>query len=137
MKILVVDDDKVLLEAIAYTLASDGYEVKTADDGFQALDIIQKQEQLDLIISDIMMPNMTGMGLLSLLKKFYFDSVPVILMSTLDKKEIILSAMKLGAYDFILKPFNIEELALRVKKVLNKDTSEEPSGNESASSKSD
>jgi DNA-binding response OmpR family regulator len=134
MKVLVVDDDKVLLEAIAYTLTNDGYEVKTADDGFQALDIIQKQEQLDLIISDIMMPNMTGLGLLSLLKKFYFDTVPVILMSTLDKKEIILSAMKLGAYDFILKPFNIEELALRVKKILNKDKAEENTGEEANSS---
>ena len=130
MKILVVDDDKVLLEAIAYTLTNDGYEVKTADDGFQALDIIQKQEQLDLIISDIMMPNMTGLGLLSLLKKFYFDTVPVILMSTLDKKEIILSAMKLGAYDFILKPFNIEELALRVKRILEKNATGENSAEE-------
>src|SRR5438874_1249721 len=104
MRILVADDDKVLLEAIAFTLQNDGYEVITADDGFQALDIIQKQEPLDLIISDIMMPNMTGLGLLSLLKKFYFDTVPVMLMSTLDKKEVILSSMKLGAHDFIVKP---------------------------------
>jgi DNA-binding response OmpR family regulator len=117
MRILVVDDDKMLLEAISYTLENDGHEVITADDGFQALDIIQKQEPLDLIVSDIMMPNMTGLGLLSLLKKFYFDTVPVILMSTLDKKEVILSAMKLGAHDFVLKPFNIEELSLRVQKL--------------------
>lgn len=117
LRILVVDDDRMLIEAIAFTLESDGYEVITADDGFQALDIIQKQEPLDLIISDIMMPNMTGLGLLSLLKKFYFDTVPVILMSTLDKKEVILSAMKLGAHDFILKPFNLEELSLRVQRL--------------------
>lgn len=117
MRILVVDDDKMLLDAIAFTFEADGYEVLTADDGFQALDIIQKQEPLDLIISDIMMPNMTGLGLLSLLKKFYFEPVPVILMSTLDKKEVILSAMKLGAHDFILKPFEIEELSLRVERL--------------------
>lgn len=121
MKVLIADDDKVLLEAVAFTLQNDGFDVITADDGFQALDIIQKQEPLDLIISDIMMPNMTGLGLLSLLKKFYFDSVPVILMSTLDKKEVILSAMKLGAQDFILKPFNLEELSLRVKRLLEQE----------------
>jgi len=132
LRILVVDDDRMLLEAIAYTLESDGFEVITADDGFQALDIIQKQEPLDLIISDIMMPNMTGLGLLSLLKKFYFDTVPVILMSTLDKKEVILSAMKLGAHDFILKPFNLEELSLRVKRLSQHgETKEEESINPS------
>jgi DNA-binding response OmpR family regulator len=117
MRILIADDDKVLVEAIAFTLQNDGFEVITADDGFEALDVIQKQEPLDLIISDIMMPNMTGLGLLSLLKKFYFDTVPVILMSTLDKKEVILSAMKLGAHDFILKPFTMEELSLRVQRL--------------------
>ncbi len=123
MKILVVDDDPILLEAISFNLKEDGYDVITADDGFKALDIIQKQEHLDLIISDIMMPNMSGLGLLSLLKKFYFDKVPVILISSLDKGDVVLSAMKLGAHDFIVKPFNIEELSLRVKKLATKNES--------------
>ncbi len=123
MKILVVDDDPILLEAINFNLTADGHEVITADDGFKALDIIQRQEHLDLIISDIMMPNMSGLGLLSLLKKFYFDKVPVILVSSLDKGDVVLSAMKLGAHDFIVKPFNIEELSLRVKKLASKNES--------------
>jgi DNA-binding response OmpR family regulator len=117
MKILVVDDDAILLEAISFNLKEDGYDVITANDGFKALDIIQRQEHLDLIISDIMMPNMSGLSLLSLLKKFYFDKVPVILISSLDKGDVVLSAMKLGAHDFIVKPFNIDELSLRVKKL--------------------
>ena len=123
MKILVVDDDSILLEAISFNLREDGYDVITANDGFKALDIIQRQEHLDLIISDIMMPNMSGLSLLSLLKKFYFDKVPVILISSLDKGDVVLSAMKLGAHDFIVKPFNIDELSLRVKKLAVKNES--------------
>lgn len=123
MKILVVDDDSILLEAISFNLTEDGYDVITANDGFKALDIIQRQEHLDLIISDIMMPNMSGLSLLSLLKKFYFDKVPVILISSLDKGDVVLSAMKLGAHDFIVKPFNISELSLRVKKLAVKNES--------------
>ena len=69
------------------------------------------------------MPNMSGLSLLSLLKKFYFDKVPVILISSLDKGDVVLSAMKLGAHDFIVKPFNIDELSLRVKKLAVKNES--------------
>ena len=120
MKILVVDDDLVLLEAIAFNLRGEGHNVITADSGTKALDIIQKQEDVDLIISDIMMPNMSGLGLLALLKQFYLDKVPVILISTLDRREVILSAMKMGAHDFIIKPINFDELSIRVKKLAKK-----------------
>ena len=118
MKILVVDDDKMMLEAIAHGLQTEGYEVVTATDGVKALEIIEEKE-LNLIISDIMMPNMSGLGLLSIMKQFYFNRIPVILISTLDKGEIILSAIGMGAEDFIVKPLNFTELSLRVKKVLN------------------
>lgn len=115
MKILVVDDDVMILEAIAHNLRSEGFEVMTADDGMKALDIIEKQE-LDLIISDIMMPNLSGLSLLSLLKQFYYNKIPVILISALDQSPVILSSLGLGANDFIVKPINFEELLLRVKK---------------------
>ena len=118
MKILVVDDDKMMLETIAHSLKADGYEIITAADGVKALEIIEEKE-LNLIISDIMMPNMSGLGLLSIMKQFYYNRIPVILISSLDKGEIILSALGMGAEDFIVKPLNFTELSLRVKKVLN------------------
>lgn len=118
MKILVVDDDKMMLEAIAHSLKADGYEIITAADGVKALEIIEEKE-LNLIISDIMMPNMSGLGLLSIMKQFYYNRIPVILISSLDKGEIILSALGMGAEDFIVKPLNYTELSIRVKKVLN------------------
>jgi DNA-binding response OmpR family regulator len=117
MHILVVDDDKVMRDAVSYTLRADGFSVITAADGIEALDILQNKE-VSLIISDVLMPNLSGLGLLSVLKRFYFERIPVILISALDKGEVILSAMGLGAADFIIKPVSLEELKLRIKKVL-------------------
>jgi two-component system OmpR family response regulator len=115
MKILVVDDDKLILEAISHVLKVEGYEVLIAESGYQALDIIDKMK-IDLIISDVMMPNISGLGLLSLLKQFYFNKIPVIIMSTLDKADIILHSIGLGAVDFLSKPINFKEFITLVKK---------------------
>ena len=119
MKILIVEDDAVSMEAMRLTLKSDGYEVVTADDGAKALELIEKQSP-DLIITDVMMPNISGLGLLSLLKQFYFNKIPVILVSSLDKAKVILSGLGLGAEDFMVKPIDLKELSMRVKKYLQK-----------------
>lgn len=119
MKILVVDDDKMILEAIAHHLGSEGYEVITATNGLQALEMAQNKK-LDLIISDIMMPDLSGLSLLSMLKQFYFNKIPVIIISSLDKSDIILSSLGLGADDFMAKPINFRELSIRVKKYMKK-----------------
>lgn len=115
MKILIVDDDKLQLKAISHSLKDSGYETVTAENGFEALDVINK-EKIDLVISDVMMPNISGLGLLSLLKQFYFNKIPVIIISSLDKADIILHSIGLGAVDFVSKPINFIELLGRVKK---------------------
>src|SRR5438105_1049621 len=117
MKILVVDDDKMVLEAITHHLTLEGYQVITAENGLQALELAQN-EDLDLIISDIMMPDLSGLSLLSMLKQFYFNKIPVIIISALDKSDVILSSLGLGADDFMAKPINFRELSLRVKKYI-------------------
>lgn len=117
MEILLIDDDKIVRDALSFSLRSEGYEVTTATDGIEALDILRKKK-IGLIISDILMPNLSGLGLLSILKRFYFTKAPVILMSALDKGEVVLSAMSLGASDFIFKPVSMEELLIRIRKVL-------------------
>lgn len=119
MKILIVDDDKLMLKAIAHNLNAEGYETSTAEDGFQALDIIQK-DRIDLIITDIMMPNVSGLALLNLLKQFYYNNIPVILISTLDKGDIILRSLGLGATDFITKPIDFKKLSFLIEKHVNK-----------------
>ncbi len=109
MKILVVEDDKLMLKAIVHNLNNKGYETLTAEDGFRALDMIQKEE-IDLIISDIMMPNISGLALLNLLKQFYYNNIPVILVSALDKGDIITRSLGLGATDFVTKPIDFDRL---------------------------
>ena len=115
MKILIVDDDKLILESISYKLKEDGYEVVVAEDGFEALNIIDKIK-IDLVISDVMMPNISGLGLLNLLKQFYFNKIPVIIISSLDKADMVLSSIGLGAVDFIRKPIDFKKLLRLVKK---------------------
>jgi DNA-binding response OmpR family regulator len=116
MKILIVDDDKLMLEALSHYLVNEGYETSISEDGFHALDIIQKQK-IDLVITDIMMPNISGLSLLNLLKQFYFNNIPVILISSLDQGDLILRSLGLGATDFLTKPIDFKKLSLLVKKL--------------------
>ena len=115
MKILVVDDDKMMLEAISHSLKAEGHEVEKAEDGYVALDMINR-EKVDLVITDVMMPNISGLGLLSLLKQFYFNKIPVILISSLNKADVIVRSLGMGAVDFVTKPINFKELGMKVRK---------------------
>ena len=117
MKVLIVDDEELTLMAIANKLSKEGYLTITASDALEALTII-KEEKPDLIILDIMMPNISGLELLNLIRYEFLKSIPAIFISALDQQEIIVSAKGLGANDFIIKPFKMEELLLRVKKLL-------------------
>ncbi len=117
MKILVVDDDPLTLEAIAHCLRPEGIEVTTAGNGFDAISLAQSNN-FDLIISDILMPDMSGLSLLCLLKQFYFNRIPVIIISSLDKADVILSTLGLGADDFICKPIDYDQLSNRIKKYI-------------------
>jgi len=116
MKILIVDDDKLTLEAVSHYLKNQGYETVITENGFLALDIIQKQK-IDLVITDIMMPDISGLSLLNLLKQFYFNNIPVILISSLDQGDLILRSLGLGATDFLTKPLDYIKLLLLVKKL--------------------
>jgi DNA-binding response OmpR family regulator len=118
MKVLVVDDDPLMLEAISHCLRKSDVEIVTAKNGFEAI-TIARDGGLDLIISDIMMPEMSGLSLLCLLKQFYFNQIPVIIISSLDKADIILSSLGLGADDFITKPIDFKRLSSRVRSYIN------------------
>lgn len=118
-KILIVEDDKTLLDAISFKLQSEGYQIEKAEGGWEALNMLERNK-IDLIISDIMMPNISGLSLLSVIKEFNFYKVPVIIISSLDKADIAITAMGLGAYDFIVKPINFDLLCTRINYLLNK-----------------
>ena len=119
MRILVVDDDKMVVEAIAHSLRTEGYEVVTACDGMEALRIFEN-ENIDLIITDILMPQLSGLNLISFFREFHSIKIPIIIVSSLGKSNIIYPSLRMGANDFITKPIDFEELALSVKKHLNR-----------------
>lgn len=116
-RILVVDDDEIILTSLQHSLSTQGYDVVTARNGYDALGIA-KNQCLDLIISDIMLPDLSGLNLLSMLKRFYLFKIPIIIISSLAQKDAAMPSIGLGADDFFSKPIDYSRLSERVKSCL-------------------
>ena len=114
--ILIVDDEKNYLVVLEALLGAEGYEIVTARDVRMALSIIREAD-LDLVVTDMKMPGMSGMELLERCKKINSE-IPVIMMTAFGTIEMAVEAMKKRAYDYIQKPFENEQLKLTVKKAL-------------------
>jgi len=115
-RILVVDDELSLLEVIKAALAKEGYEVLTTAKPEEALRII-RDDRLDALITDLKMEPIDGLQLLQRAKELDKDMV-VIMITAFGSVETAVEAMKIGAYDYIIKPFQIEELRMTVKRAL-------------------
>jgi CheY-like chemotaxis protein len=113
MKILVVDDEEMTVLALAKKLKEKNHEVLTSNDGVEALKLIA-DKKVDLIISDIMMPCISGFTLLTMLKHFYFSNIPLILMSSYGEKRFADKSQNLGAHTFITKPIDYEDLFKKI-----------------------
>ncbi len=118
MKIMVVDDDEIMLNALYLCLTRAGYQTVTVTDGIKALEIFNAGKNFDLIISDIMMPGLSGFTLLDTIRNMAKDSVPVILISSLDKAKTISSRLDLKADDIIVKPIDFDKLLLKISSLL-------------------
>jgi len=114
--VLIVDDEKNYLVVLEALLGPEGYEIMTVDNAQAALGLIQETD-LDLVITDMKMPGMSGMELLEAAKKIR-PEMPVIMMTAYGTIEMAVEAMKKQAYDYITKPFQNEELKLTVRKAL-------------------
>jgi len=115
-RILIADDQDMMRDSLAATLAREGYEVMAATDGPVAVSKLS-QQRFDLLISDLKMPKMTGIELLAEAKKLRPD-MPVVLMTAFATVQTAVEAMKLGAYDYIQKPFDGEEIKHLVERTL-------------------
>lgn len=117
-RILVVDDEKVIREILSDFLTMEGYVVRTVEDGAEALKELQKRSY-NLVISDLKMPNMGG---LELIEKVTEQQIPVltVIMTGFGTVETAIEAMKKGAYDYILKPFKVEEVVHIVQRGLDR-----------------
>lgn len=117
-KILVVEDEKSMREILQIFFENEGFNVVTASDGLEALSIVE-EDIFDVIITDIRMPELDGMELLKKIKEIS-PSTMVIVVTAFGTKESAIEAMKNGAYDYINKPFNMDELRIIVKRALEK-----------------
>ena len=117
-RILVVDDEKVIREILADFLSMEGFWVRTAEDGSAAL-VELSRNHYDLVLSDLKMPNMGGIELLEAIRK-HTPNVVTIIMTGFGTVETAIDAMKRGAYDYILKPFKVEEVVHTIRRGLEK-----------------
>lgn len=116
MKILICEDEEIMLTALEFRLKKQGFEVIRAEDGQVAIDKIRVEDP-DLIIADIMMPHVSGLELITFVRQDLRKETPIIVISALELDEVVLEASKLGANDFISKPFKPIELILRIKRI--------------------
>ena len=117
MKILVVDDEALLVKGIRFNLQNEGYEVITGSDGLEAVRLVKEQSP-DLVVLDVMMPNMDGLAACSKIREF--SDVPIILLTARAEDMDKLIGFDHGADDYLTKPFNILELKARIRAMLRR-----------------
>ncbi|MDO8671138.1 MAG: response regulator, partial [Dehalococcoidia bacterium] len=116
-KILVVDDERTLVETIKYNLQREGHEVYAAYDGFQAIEVA-RQEKPDAIVLDIMLPKMDGLEVCRTLRRDMI--VPILMLTAKDDEIDKVVGLELGADDYMTKPFSMRELLARLKAMLRR-----------------
>ena len=117
MKILVVDDENLLVKGIKFNLENDGYEVVTGSDGMQAVEKASNQD-IDLIVLDLMMPHLDGLEACRKIREF--SDVPIIMLTAKADDMDKLMGFENGADDYLTKPFNILELKARIRALLRR-----------------
>lgn len=118
-KILIAEDDVLMIKILEFILKKEGYQVTSCKDGLSAIDKIPVLIP-DLIITDIMLPFRSGLEIINFTKETY-ENIPIIVVSALGEEEgTVVEAFNLGADDFVSKPFNPNELLLRVKRLFVK-----------------
>ena len=117
MKILVVDDEVLLVKGIKFNLESEGYQVSVAYDGAKAVELA-RATRFDLIILDLMMPNVDGLEACMQIREF--STVPIIMLTARSEDTDKIMGFEYGADDYITKPFNILELKARIRALLRR-----------------
>ena len=116
-RILIVDDEPRYLRLLEANLRTEGYEVATAQDGVQALDVFSGQP-IDLVLLDVMMPRLDGFGVCQRLREF--SNVPIVILTARGEEQDRVRGLDLGADDYLVKPFSATELLARVRAVLRR-----------------
>src|ERR1700720_3680106 len=116
-RILVVDDEETIREIVSSMLTTAGYKCRQAASGMEALALLESGEEFELMLSDLMMANLDGIGLLERTKE-RFPDMPVVMVTAVHDISVALAAIRNGAYDYLLKPFEREQLLNTVSRAL-------------------
>ena len=117
--VLVVDDEKSMREFLSIFLKQEGYDVKCASSGREAIGLINNKIKFDVVITDIKMPGLSGVEVLKKINSLNVNT-PVIMITAYASNETALEAIEQGVYDYITKPFNIDEMRIIIKRALEK-----------------
>lgn len=129
-KVLVVDDEKLIVKGIRFSLEQDGMEVDCAYDGEEALGMI-RQKEYDIILLDVMLPKLTGFEVCQQIREF--STVPVVMLTAKGEDMDKILGLEYGADDYITKPFNILEVKARIKAIMRRTATKESPKAESSS----
>jgi two-component system response regulator VicR len=113
-KILICEDEEILLTALKFRLQKQGYELTLSDNGESGKAAIQ-HDRPDIIVTDIDLPDVSGIDMVNYVRNELHEDIPIILITPLDNEQAILEAMLAGASDFVTKPFKPVELVLRIR----------------------
>jgi putative nucleotidyltransferase with HDIG domain len=116
-RILVVDDEETIREIVSSMLGGANYQTRQACSGVEALAVLEKGDEFDLVLSDLMMAEMDGIALLERAKERYPD-MPIVMVTAVHDIQVALQALRNGAYDYLLKPFEREQLLATVRRAL-------------------
>ena len=122
-KVLVVDDEKLIVKGLKFSLEQDGMQVECAYDGEEALECARKNSY-DMILLDIMLPKMDGMEVCQQIREF--SDVPIIMLTAKGEDMDKILGLEYGADDYITKPFNILEVKARIKAILRRNSRHQP-----------
>ena len=115
-RLLVVDDERAIRDLLVQILSAEGHEVTTAADGAEAMELLGRQP-FDLVITDLVMPGLNGVDVLRAAKRIDPDC-PVIIITGYPSEETVVSLVRLGASDYIAKPFNVNAVIVAVARLL-------------------
>lgn len=116
-RIIVAEDNRLILETIFHSLSREGYEIIKALDGKECLKLLEDMD-VDLVITDLYMPYVNGNEVISILRDERKKTTPILVLSAAGAEDNVLKAFELGADDFMVKPFSLVELNVRVRKLL-------------------
>ncbi|MDO5147375.1 MAG: response regulator transcription factor [Eubacteriales bacterium] len=122
-KVLVVDDEKLIVKGIKFSLVQDDMEVDCAYDGEEALEMAKKQEY-DMVLLDVMLPKLNGFEVCQMIREF--SNMPIIMLTAKGDDMDKILGLEYGADDYITKPFNILEVKARIKAIMRRSTRKAP-----------